>query len=143
MVMVDDERDWLEISIDFLPSGPAELVIEVTFANCSPSKGAVYWKFRNVLGKAEGHSLQLRALDGQRLEPVDFMVGTPSSPPEPDEFRFGDTQKYVLRGQVEHGKLLRFPGASYLVSPGAEYDVSFHYGRADSNHLKWQAPNEI
>ena len=136
------EPEWLHISVAFDSQAREGFVLAVSFSNRSPTKQSVNWSYTNSMGKAEGHSLHLRCPDGGLLEPVEFMKGTTAIRGEHPEFPFGATQKYVLVGKIEQQRLLRFPGASYIIQPGARYEVEFHYGGVRSNTLVWHAPSE-
>lgn len=115
-----------------------EVVLRLDFHNeCSES---ILAPFSNQTRRLERVGLRIAANDGTVVRPSTVMVVRPRETSSAIEIPAGGVWTYKLKGKLlnEH---LEFPGATYLLEVGENYELSMACKDWISNCVIWRVPS--
>ncbi len=119
-------------------SATREVVLHMELTNQNPEP--VRAPFSNHTKRLERVGLRIVAQDGALVKPSAVVVVRPRNLAEPGEIPCGGTWNYELKGKLFDGSL-EFPGATYLLATGMNYELTVVWQDWISNSVAWQVPS--
>jgi hypothetical protein len=114
-----------------------EVVLRMDFHNeCSESLRA---PFSNQTRRLERVDLRIASKDGAAVKPSTVVVVRPRQASSAIEIPAGGTWTYELKAKLLNGNL-EFPGATYLLEAGENYELSMACKGWISNCVMWKVP---
>ena len=104
-------------------------MLRITVEN--PATEEVFLALDRLAKNADGVALDLRDIDGSRVEPIEYNVVSPIAPQELQRLGPGESKIIDVRGFIEE----KVPGVVALVFPRATYRLSRE--RAYSAKVRW------